>query len=66
MFLHLQIDNGIVTGCLRSSYEQAPDGGVKGLPEGRIFVTIGDEHHPDYDRSDLDWMGKPYAPAPVQ
>lgn len=66
MFLHLQIDGGVITGVLRSSFPDPPDGGAKGLPDGRSFVTIGDEDHPSYDRLDSDWLGHPVKPTPTK
>lgn len=57
MYLHLQVDNGVVTGILRSSTLLQPDGGVRGLPPGRSFVSVCSEDMPElYDLPDSHWL----------
>lgn len=58
MYLHLQVDHGVVTGTLRSSTLVQPDGGIRGLPVGRVFVTVCSEDMPElYDYPDEHWLG---------
>lgn len=58
MYLHLQVDNGIVTATLRSSTLIPPDGGIRGLPKGRRFVSVCSEDMPElYDHPDTYWLG---------
>jgi hypothetical protein len=58
MYLHLQIDNGTVTGVLQSSTLIQPDGGIRGLPPGRMFVSVCSEDMPElYDLPAEHWLG---------
>lgn len=58
MYLHLQVDHGVVTGVLQSSTLVAPDGGVRGLPKGRLFVSVCSEDMPElYDLPHEHWLG---------
>lgn len=57
MYLHLQLDHGVVTGTLQSSFPDPPDGGKQGLPAGRTFITIGDEDHPEFSHPHGHWHG---------
>lgn len=57
MYLHLQTDDGVVTGVLRSSTLAQPDGGIRGLPSSRAFVTVCSEDMPElYDYPDTHWL----------
>lgn len=51
MNVYLQVDNGVVTGVLRSSFPEPPS---ENLPPGRSFVVVPEALH---YRDDSHWMG---------